>query len=205
MFEENKYNLFLGIIKKTNLLFHKSHPEVSSEDVVEWDVSASQIKKGDSLVIYGSTKPENSVKIDVDFNIKIPIEDGTYKHHFDDVPINSIPNEFVVKAYNVKNMTFTVKMLIPFNQYREAVDGIATYVDKDVPAGDYDIVIKAEASEELEVVSLDVKASQTITSDNKENFVYEYPTNPFPNDIISISLGKDKKEIEIVSLKERIL
>ncbi|WP_440951891.1 hypothetical protein [Methanococcoides sp. FTZ1] len=156
------------------------------------------MKKGEDLIISGKTKPERSIKMDVNFEIPLTVKDLKYEHLFDDVAINSIPNEFHVEAHNVKNMTFTVKMLIPFKQYREAKDGIATYIDKDVPTGSYDIIISGDANENADEVILKIKASQTIASDKNGDFVYEYPTKPFPNGTVDLFLGQDKKEIRII-------
>ncbi|MEL4304512.1 hypothetical protein [Methanococcoides sp. LMO-2] len=156
------------------------------------------MKKGEDLIISGKTKPERSIKMDVNFKIPVTVEDQKYEHRFNDVAINSIPNEFHVEAHNVKNMTFTVKMLIPFKQYREANSGIATYVDKDVPTGNYNITINGDANENAEEVILKIKASQTIASDKNGDFVYKYPTKPFPNGTVDLFLGQDKKEIRII-------
>ncbi|WP_445475496.1 hypothetical protein ACT9XH_01765 [Methanococcoides methylutens] len=186
------------MMKEINSLFYKQVPEVSNEDVVEWEVSALQLKKGDNLIISGRTKPERSIKMNVNFEIQVPVKDQKYEHRFDDVAITSIPNEFQVEAYNVKNMTFAVQMLIPFKQYREAENGKATYIDKNVPTGNYDIIIKGEANEDAGSVLLKIKASQTIVSDSKGNFVCEYPTKPFPNGTVDLFLGQEKKEIKII-------
>jgi len=148
-------------------------------------------------MISGKTKPDKSIKLDVNFEVSIPVKDKKYEHRFDDVAINSIPNEFHVEAYNVKNMTFTVRMLIPFKQYREAENGRAIYIDKDVPSGNYDIIINGE-TESVENVLLKIKASQTIVSDSEGNFVYGYPTKAFPVGPINLFLGKEEKEIKII-------
>ncbi len=195
---KENYNLFLGIIKKIDSLFYSPVPEVSDEDQIEWEVSALQLKKGDNLIISGRTKPERSIKMNVNFEIQIPVNDQKYEHRFDDVAITSIPNEFQVVAQTVKNMTFTVQMLIPFKQHRDAENGKAIYVDKNVPTGNYDITIKGETDEDIENVLLNVKASQTIVSDSKGDFICEYSTKPFPNGTVDLFLGQEKKEIKII-------
>lgn len=186
------------MIKDINSLFYKPVTSVSEDDEIEWEVSALQLKKGENLIISGKTKPERSIQMDVNFEIPIIVNDQKYEHRFEDVAINSIPNEFHVEAHNVKNMTFTVRMLIPFKQYREADNRIATYVDKNVPTGNYDIIINGDADENAEEVLLKIKASQSIASDKNGDFVYEYPTKPFPNGTVDLFLGQDKKEIKII-------
>ncbi|NPE31468.1 hypothetical protein HNV12_26625 [Methanococcoides sp. SA1] len=148
-------------------------------------------------MISGKTKPDRSIRLDVNFEVSVPVKDKKYEHRFDDVAINSIPNEFHVEAYKVKNMTFTVRMLIPFKQHREAENGRAVYIDKDVPSGNYDIIINGE-TESVENVLLKIKASQTIVSDSEGNFAYGYPTKAFPVGPINLFLGKEEKEIEII-------
>lgn len=197
MIKEN-YNFFLKIMKDINSLFYRPVKSVSEDDEIDWEVSALQLKKGDDLIISGKTKPERSIKMDVNFEIPLTVKDQRYEHRFEDVAISSIPNEFYVEAHNVRNMTFTVKMLIPFKQYREANDGVALYVDKNVPTGNYEIVINGDADENAEDVLLKIKASQTISSDKNGDFVYEYPTKPFPKGTIALFLGQEKKEIKIV-------
>ncbi|MBI9030477.1 hypothetical protein JEZ13_00535 [bacterium] len=191
------YNLFLTIIKKINSLFYRQVPEISHGDIIEWDVSSIQLKQGEELMISGKTKPDKSIKLDVNFEMSIPVNDNRYEHRFDDVAINSIPNEFHVEAYDVKNMTFTVRMLMPFKQYREAENGRAIYIDKDVPSGNYDIIINGD-TESVENVLLKIKASQTIVSDSEGNFVYGYPTKAFPVGPINLFLGQEEKEIKII-------
>ncbi|WP_135611726.1 hypothetical protein [Methanococcoides sp. AM1] len=195
---EEDYNLFLTIIKKINSLFYRPISKTSYADSIEWDVSAFEIKKGENLIISGRTTPQKSIRMDANFEIPINVKDQKYEHRFDDVAITSLPNEFRVEANNVKDMTFTVRMLIPFRQHRKAENGKAIYVDNDVPSGNYDIVINGEADDDAGTVILKIKASQTIVSDSKGNFVYEYPTKPFPPGIVSLSLGKEKKEIKII-------
>lgn len=195
---EEEYNFFLTVIKKINSLFYKSFSDMPYEDDINWDVSDQEVKRGDKLIISGSTQPEKSIRMDVDFEITLDVIDKKYEHRFDDVAITSIPNEFRVEANNVKDMTFIVRMLIPFKQYRKAENGTATYVDTDVPSGTYDIVVNGEAEDDAGKVLLKIKASQTIVSDSKGNIRYEYPTDPFPEGIVNVVLGKEKKEIKII-------
>ncbi len=172
-------------------------PDTKDSDI-EWDVSHKHLKPGENITITGNTKPDTRINMIVRFNVAVAVHDGRYSHDFRKVHIPEGPNEFKVQTRPVKNMTFTVKMLMPFRQHRDAEESVATYIDTNVPSGTFNINISGDAQENTETIQMDVKASQVIRADPEGNISYTYDTTPFRPGIVEIEIGNDKKEVELI-------
>jgi hypothetical protein len=193
------YNIFLGFYKIVSSILKpiEKKPDTKNSDI-EWDVSHKQLKPGENITITGNTEPDTRINMVVRFNVAVAVHNGRYSYDFHKVQIPEGANEFKVQTKPVKNMTFTVKMLMPFRQHRDAEDSVATYIDTNVPSGTFNINISGDAQENTETVQMDVKASQVIQADPEGNISYTYDTTPFNPGIVEIEIGSDKKEVELI-------
>jgi hypothetical protein len=189
---------FAGLARRLTSPSGGEEKNITDTEIFAWELSPTELKKGETILLSGNTQPLLNVRLDVAFEITVPVRDGRYEQKFGGVNISPGPNRFTVEAFPAEDMDFTVRMLIPFKKHRSAAEGKAVYVDSNVPAGNYNIVVSGIAEPGTAEVRINIRASQTIEADEKGFFRYEYDTSPFPPCMAVICIGKEKKEVTIV-------
>nr|WP_321497335.1 hypothetical protein [uncultured Methanolobus sp.] len=190
-------NLFLNFSKALYSLTSE-HREGNPEAIVqEWSFFPLSPCTGDVLDITGSTEPDETITMAVAFSITSPVSDNRYEHLFEKVGIPGGSNSFQVMAQKVHDLNFIVRMFVDFKRSFDAEDGIAQFYEKNVPHGNYEIVINGNAVEGEKDVRLDFLATQTIKADNEGKFHQKYDTCTLPEGEFTVKIGNREKVISL--------
>jgi hypothetical protein len=93
-------------------------------------------------------------------------------------------------------------MFVDFKRSFDAENGIAQFYEKNVPQGDYEIIISGNAVEGENDVRLDFLATQTIKADNEGRFHRKYDTCTLPEGDFTVKIGNRKKVISLTENKK---
>ena len=145
----------------------------------------------------GKADPDRSMDIIVSFSGGVRVIDGKYEFEFKGILIPKGRNSFKVRSRQVKDLNFIVKMFVDFKRSFDALDGIATFSEDNVPAGKYDIIINGLAEDGERQVDIDFTATEGISSDSQGNFYHNYETNALPAGKFRVRIGDIEKEIEL--------
>jgi hypothetical protein len=195
-------NLFLNFSKALYSLTTE-HREGNPEAIVEeWSFFPLSPCTGDILDITGRTGANENITMAVSFSIIAPVTDNRYEHLFEKVGIPGGSNSFQVMAQKVHDLTFIVRMFVDFKRSFDAENGIAQFYEKNVPQGDYEIIISGNAVEGENDVRLDFLATQTIKADNEGRFHRKYDTCTLPEGDFTVKIGNRKKVISLTENKK---
>ncbi|ETA68469.1 hypothetical protein MettiDRAFT_1940 [Methanolobus tindarius DSM 2278] len=190
-------NLFLNFSKALYSLTTE-HREGNPEAIVEeWSFFPLSPCTGDVLDITGKTEPGETITMAVVFSITVPVSDNRYEHLFDKVGIPGGSNSFQVVAQKVHDLNFIVRMFVDFKRSFDADNGVAQFYEKNVPHGNYEIVINGTAIEGERDVRLDFLATQTIKADEAGNFHQKYDTCTLPEGDFTVKVGNREKVISL--------
>ncbi|MDK2832411.1 MAG: hypothetical protein PWQ51_634 [Methanolobus sp.] len=190
-------NLFLNFSKALYSLTTE-HREGNPEAIVEeWSFFPLSPCTGDVLDITGKTEPGETITMAVVFSITVPVSDNRYEHLFEKVGIPGGSNSFQVVAQKVHDLNFIVRMFVDFKRSFDADNGVAQFYEKNVPHGNYEIVINGTAIEGERDVRLDFLATQTIKADEAGNFHQKYDTCTLPEGDFTVKVGNREKVISL--------
>ncbi len=192
-----KENIFMSISKAVYSLIHRLKEENPDATVDEWEIHPASPCSGDVLDIAGRTDPGENIGMRVAFDISIPVVDNEYEHVFENIKIPGGSNSFMVRSQKVKDLNFIVRMFVDFKRSFEADNGVAEFFEKNVPAGNYEIVIKGTALEGEKIVRAEFVAMQTIKADDEGKFKHEYDTCSLPEGEFTVKIGKKEKIITL--------
>ncbi len=190
-------SLFLTFSKVLYSLLFDQTEENPDASVNEWSIVPSEPYTGDVLDIKGKTEPGENIGMAVSFKLYVPVIDNKYEYIFDNVRIPSGSNSFQVRSQKVQDLNFIVRMFADFKRSFDAEDGIAEFYEKNVPAGNYEIVINGNAMDGEKEVKLDFLATQTIKADESGEFSHKYDTCSLPEGEFSVKIGEIEKNINL--------
>lgn len=150
------------------------------------------------LDINGQTDPGEMVGMTVSFTVNVPVMDNEYRYVFQDINIPGGSNSFQVRSQKVDDLNFVVRMFVDFKRSFDAEEGVAEFFEKNVPAGNYEIVVEGNAQDGEKTVRMDFVASQTIRADEEGNFHHEYDTSSLPEGNFTVKIGDIEKVIELM-------
>ncbi|MDG6243365.1 MAG: hypothetical protein QCH31_03075 [Methanolobus sp.] len=182
-------------------MIHRQNEENPDASVDDWEIHPPSPCPGDILDIVGRTDPGENIGMRVSFSISIPVVDNEYSHVFDNIKIPGGSNSFFVRSQKVKDLNFIVRMFVDFKRSFEADNGIAEFFEKNVPAGNYEIVVQGTAQEGEKNVKADFIATQTIKADNEGKFTHRYDTCSLPEGEFTVKIGDKEKKIDLKSSK----
>ncbi|WP_319507866.1 hypothetical protein [uncultured Methanolobus sp.] len=194
----NRNNLFLQFSKMFYSFLFSQKEENPYADIDEWNISPSELCAGEILNIEGKTIPEENIGMNVSFSVSSPVVNGIYKYTFDNVRIPGGSNSFRVRSQKVDDLNFIVRMFVDFKRSFDAENGVAEFFEKNIPAGNYEIIIEGNALDGEKEVKLDFIASQTIRADEKGNFNYQYHTGSLPDGDFIVMIGDNEKTIKLM-------
>ncbi|MDI3485970.1 MAG: hypothetical protein PWQ50_1190, partial [Methanolobus sp.] len=142
-------------------------------------------------------EPGETITMAVVFSITVPVSDNRYEHLFEKVGIPGGSNSFQVVAQKVHDLNFIVRMFVDFKRSFDADNGVAQFYEKNVPHGNYEIVINGTAIEGERDVRLDFLATQTIKADEAGNFHQKYDTCTLPEGDFTVKVGNREKVISL--------
>ncbi|MBO8183036.1 MAG: hypothetical protein H0Z28_09630 [Archaeoglobus sp.] len=169
-------------------------------EVIDFSISPEKPVKGDLVEIYGKTNPNEEVKVEIQFEKIIAVENGRYSFSISGLKIPEGKNRFTVTAHPCDNLKVSVKLLfnlIWITLGSEAENHTATVSQANVPAGTYDILIHGKSKQES--VKLKITAIGYIKADEKGDFSYTYDTTPMPSGDFIVEIGGKRKIIKLES------
>jgi hypothetical protein len=164
----------------------------------EWSIHPPSPCTGDILDIEGKTNPGETIGMAVSFTIYTPVIDNEYRYIFKNIRIPGGSNSFLVRSQKVDDLNFIVHMFVDFKRSFDAESGIAEFFEKNVPAGNYEIVVEGNAQEGEKEVKIDFVATQTIKADEEGNFYHKYDTSALPDGEFTVKIGDSKKIITLM-------
>ncbi len=167
----------------------------------EWNINPESPCSGDVLDIEGSTEPFETIGMTVSFSLYVPVVDNRYEYTFDNIRIPGGSNSFLVRAQKVEDLNFIVRMFADFKRSFEAENGVAQFFEKNIPSGNYEIMIEGKALDGENEVRLDFVANQTIKADKEGNFVNKYDTRSLPDGDFKVKVGDREKMIKLMPSK----
>ncbi|MCD5425177.1 MAG: PGF-pre-PGF domain-containing protein [Methanosarcinaceae archaeon] len=145
---------------------------------------------GDDVLIRGIASPGELVELTTVFEKRVPVVNGKYIHTFEGIRIPDKDNVFTVNSKSVKDLTVAVRLLIIWIPVRsDALNGIATVSQTNVPAGTYTIKIHGDAAPYETYVDLTITASTTVTADLNGNFEFSHSTAGIPLGTFDLRVG----------------
>jgi hypothetical protein len=156
---------------------------------------------GDDIILKGDTAVPNQIlQPSVTFGKTVGVTNGNYDYSLAGIKIPAGENNFVVTSKNVKDLYVGIVMLIKWSKKENAVNGVATISQANVPNGTYTIDIYGTAEDGATSVPLTITASTKINADAQGNFSSIYPTSGIPAGTFNLTVGSITRTI---TLRER--
>ncbi|MBN1134458.1 MAG: hypothetical protein JXA38_06040 [Methanosarcinaceae archaeon] len=193
-----KNNLFLAVSKMLYSLTHIQKEENPYASIDDWNIYPSSPSSGDILDIKGKTRPGENIGMKVSFTMYLPVIDNEYSYVFENIKIPDGSNSFMVRTQKVKDLNFIVRMFIDFKRTFEADNGVAEFFEKNVPAGNYEVVIQGTANNGENEVRADFIATQIIKADEEGNFFLKYDTSILPKGEFTVKIGENEKTVTLI-------
>jgi len=222
--------LVLGFLSLFLLLGLFISPSAAKTD---WKISPSNPTVGDTLKITGTASPEEELIAKVSFEKELPVTEGRYQYLLEKIKIpRGEDNHLTVRGEGVENLNVSVTKLF-FNKKvsSNASGGIATISRRHVPPLTYKVLIDGDAlstpSKDFSLkassiknssiknssiknspindssIKLTVTASQTLKTNPKGKFRFNYHTSSMPAGKYTIYIGNSKKIIELKPKKNK--
>ena len=179
-----------------------------SGSVSEFTFNPDKPVVGDVITIKGTASQNEVIKPAITLNTDIEVK-GDNKYNF---PINGIEvptkkNTFTIQAKNVKNLNVKVeKYGLSWTLKKDAISGIATISQGNVPDWTYNIRLFGTANPGVSSVPITVTAittSSEIKTNDNGKFIYEYSTSKLLPGTYLLTIGGISKEIKLLSKKEK--
>ena len=173
-------------------------PLASARVATEWEVAPSSPYVGNTLVVTGTSAPDQVLDAEVSFERSVAVSGGEYDYEIDEVKIpDGDNNSFTVRAEGVKDLNVRVKKLIWITLSEDATGGVATISQSHVPPLTYGVKMDGNALDGQSRVSLRITAAQTINTDSEGNLRFEYDTDGLPAGEYDISIDGVTKTITL--------
>jgi len=172
---------------------------VSSASVsyFDFEISPENPVRGDLVKIEGRASPFERVPIRISFEEDLNVVDGRYEWRVSSIQIPTGENRFTVRARDVNRLDLAVRLgFLWITRSADAVDGIATISQSNVPGGTYDLRISGKS--DSSTVRIKVEAEVVITADETGVFRYTYNTSPIPAGEFVVSVGEITKTVELL-------
>ncbi len=173
-------------------------PLASADAVTEWEVAPSSPYVGNTLVVTGTSNPDQVLDAEVSFERSVAVSGGEYEYVIDEVKIpDGDNNRFTVRAEGVDDLNVRVKKLIWITLSEDAEGGVATISQSHVPPLTYGVKMDGNAQDGQSRVSLTITAAQTINTDSEGNLRFEYDTDGLPAGEYDITIDGVTKTITL--------
>lgn len=197
--------LVLGFLSVFLLLGLFISPSAAKTD---WQISPSNPTVGDTLKIKGTASPGEDLIAQVSFEKEIPVTEGRYQYLLEKIKIpRGEDNLLTLRGEGVENLNVSVtKLFFTKKLSSNASGGIATISRRNVPPLTYKVLIDGDAlstSSKASSVKLTVTASQTLKTNSKGKFNFNYHTSSMPAGKYTIYIGDSKKTIELKPEKNK--
>ncbi|WP_292373554.1 hypothetical protein [Methanosarcina sp. UBA411] len=196
--KSKRTKLVLGLLSAFFLLGLFISPAAAKTD---WKISPSNPSVGDTLKVKGTASPEEKLIAEVSFVKDLPVTGGRYQYSLEKIKIpRGKDNLFTVTGEGVENLNLSVKKLIWIDLSSDASGGTATISQGHVPPLKYKIIISGDALStpgKHSSVKLKVTASQTLKTNQKGKFNFNYPTSGLPAGKYTVKIGNSEKTIEL--------
>jgi len=197
--------LVLGFLSVFLLLGLFISPSAAKTD---WKISPSNPTVGDTLKITGTASPEEELIATVSFEKELSVTEGRYQYLLEKIKIpRGEDNRLTVRGEGVENLNVSVtKLFFTKKLSSDASGGIATVSRRNVPPLTYKVLIDGDAlstPSKDSSVKLTVTASQTLKTNSKGKFNFNYHTSSMPAGKYTIYIGDSKKIIELKPEKNK--
>ncbi|AKB23639.1 hypothetical protein MSMTP_0170 [Methanosarcina sp. MTP4] len=170
-------------------------PLASADAVTEWEIAPSSPYVGNTLVITGTSAPDQTLNADVSFERSVGVSGGEYEYVINEVKIPSADNNrFTVRAEGVKDLNVRALFV---TLSKDATDGVAEISQSHVPPLTYKVKMDGDALDGQSRVNLRITAAQTIDTDSEGNLRFEYDTDGLPAGEYDISIEGVTKTITL--------
>lgn len=174
----------------------------------DWKISPSNPTVGDTLKIKGTASPGEDLIAQVSFEKELPVTEGRYQYLLEKIKIpRGDDNLLTLRGEGVENLNVSVtKLFFTKKRSSNASGGIATISRGNVPPLTYKVLIDGDAlstPSKDSSVKLTVTASQTLKTNSKGKFNFNYHTSSMPAGKYTIYIGDSKKTIELKSEKNK--
>lgn len=197
--------LVLGFLSVFLLLGLFISPSAAKTD---WTISPSNPTVGDTLKIKGTASPGEDLIAQVSFEKELPVTEGRYQYLLEKIKIpRGEDNLLTLRGEGVENLNVSVtKLFFTKKLSSDASGGIATISRRNVPPLTYKVLIDGDAlstPSKDSSVKITVTASQTLKTNSKGKFNFNYHTSSMPAGKYTIYIGDSKKTIELKSEKNK--
>jgi PKD repeat protein len=155
----------------------------ASAAVTSLEVTPESPVQGDVLSIKMVASPNESVPVTITFTKVLTVSGGRYELSMSGVNVPQKPNNFIVRAEGVQNLTVAAGMWgIMITKTGTASGGVATVSQGNIPPSPpyYDIKIYGWAQSGATYVTLKITASTTVTTDSEGRYTFNYDTSAIP-------------------------
>lgn len=203
LIKSQRTKLILGLLSAFLLIGLFVSPAAAETD---WKISPSNPTVGDTLKIKGTASPGEELIAEVSFAKELTVTEGRYQYLLEKIKIpKGKDNLFTVRGEGVENLNVSVtKLFLTKKLSSDASDGTATISQGHVPPFTYKVLINGDAlstSDEDSSVKLTVTASQTLKTNSKGKFEFNYHTSSMPAGEYTIKIGDSEKTIELKPTK----
>ncbi len=170
----------------------------------EWNISPSNPTVGDTLKIKGTASPGEELRAQVSFVKELSVTEGRYQYSLDKIKVPKGKDaSFTVRSEGVKNLNIHLKKLVWIKRSSDASpEGIAIISKRHIPPFTYKVLIDGDAAPSEDSVNLEFEASQTLKTNSKGKFEFNYHTSGMPEGKYTIKIGDLEKTIELKPTKD---
>lgn len=161
-----------------------------------FEVSPSNPNPGDTIILTGSSSPNETVSLRSSFSMNLPVSAGQYDY-VTRVTIPQTPNRITISARNVKDFNAGVKLGIWITKGFSASGGTVSLSQSDLPPGSYNLKMFGEALPGSTAVAVSVEAETEVKSDSQGRYVLDIDTSGIPAGEYRIEAAGETKTIQI--------
>lgn len=166
------------------------------------EVSQQDVCQGDKVTITGIASPEESVKLNTSFQIKLPIEHGHYYFLIEGIRMPPGLSSVTITAKNVRDLTIGTKIGIWLTRYIEATNGVASISQANIPQGTYSGTIFGLAEDSASSVPIQVTINTTTKADSEGKYTLLIDTFGVPPGDYWVGWANENASIRIHACNE---
>ena len=149
-----------------------------------------------SVNIAGKADPDELLRFEASFQMQLPVKDSQYQYETS-ISVPQKPNRFTIRVQNVQDLNAGVKMGFWLTKHFEALSGVATLSQSNIPPGRYNLKIFGQAQEGSSRVPVDVSMETEVKANKSGDYSLTIDTAGMPSGQYAIRGAGQTKTIKV--------
>ena len=160
-------------------------------------ITPTNPKPGNQINIEIKGVCEERVPVEINYEQTIPIVGNTFTVQINKVHVPWPKNRLFIEAKNVESLNVAVKFLLWIHKKIEAINGVASYVMRDVPKGTYNVRLSGATLSGASSVEFKITAFSELQLDEAGCCVYTFHPGSGRGGKFVVKCDQIEKSIEI--------